>query len=167
MKPISVSLLALVAAFAQPTSTLKLQEGTVVRLGLQDDLNSAKNQKNETVRLQVLEDIAVNGRVLVAKGSEALGHVTLSEPKGGWGKKGSLEFAVDYVKAVDGANVRIRATAGKESQQGFIRPAMVLGVTGLFIKGKDAIVPKGTEVRAFVDQDKEIVLAPAPAPSQP
>jgi len=109
--------------------------------------------------LETADDVKVGNAIAIAKGAVATGHVLAAQRKGGWGKSGQLEFSVEYVKAVDGNNVRLRATSSQGGNQGAIRPAMVLGVGGLLIHGKDINVAKGTTMSAYVDGDRDIVAS--------
>lgn len=55
----------------------------------------------------------LNNVVVIAKGTPATGQVSQAEKRGGWGKSGTLAFSIDYVKAVDGSNVRLRASSAQ------------------------------------------------------
>jgi hypothetical protein len=92
------------------------------------------------------------------------------------GRAGKLNFSLDYVKAPDGTNVRLRATSARKGQDktGTVIVGSVL-VSPLFLimHGKDVNIPKGTNFNAYVDGDREVTLGgpavatTAAAPAQP
>ena len=137
--------------------TVKVQDGTTVVLSLIDQVSSATAKSNEAVKLELAEDIIVGDVVAVPKGSVATGRVITAKPRGRMGKGGTLEFTVDYVKAPDGSNVRLRSMSGQGDSRA-ITGAMLLGVGSLFVKGKEVVFERGTNINAFVDGDKEVAL---------
>jgi len=155
--------MALVAQTPVPTpaaaTTVKLQEGTIIPIVLTDTLSSGTNKANDPVHAEVSEDVAVAGVVVLSKGAPVVGHVTEAKPKGRFGHAGKLSFSFDYAKAVDGTNVRLRASTSEsgKSKSG----AIMLGLSGAFIHGKDVTIRKGTAFTAYADGDKEIAVPSA------
>lgn len=98
----------------------------------------------------------VGGVVLLAKGATVIGHITQAEPKGRWGDSGDLAYSLDYAKAVDGGNVRLRASSSQGG--GDSKAAMMLGLSGAFKHGKDIDIPKGTSISAYIDGDHTVTL---------
>lgn len=137
---------------------VKLQDGTVIRLVFAEPVSSETAKANDIVRLGVAEDVKVNDEIAIAKGAAAAGHVISAEPRGRLGRGGKLELGLDYAKAVDGSNVRLRG-GSKQGDNRAITPAMALGVGSLFIKGKEVAFAKGAAMNAFIDGDKEISTA--------
>jgi hypothetical protein len=144
-----------------------------VRLALTDALSSATNEVNDPVHFEVTEDLKVGDIVAIPKGSMGTGHVVDVEKKKRLGRGGKLNFSVDYVKAFDGSNLRLRASStarGKEKTGTVIATTLLVSPLFLLMHGKDVNVPKGTAFNAYVDGDREIVLGPppgAPAATQP
>jgi len=173
-------LLAIVAAYsllfsqaraAQQTTagTLKIPDGTIVRLSLLDSLSSATNQVDDPVNFEVTEDVKVGDVVAIPRGATARGHVVSVEPKKRLGRAGKLDFTVDNVKAPDGSNLRMRASSARkgEDKSGTVIVGTVL-LSGLFLlmHGKDVDIPKGTAFNAYIDGDREIALGGQPAAPQ-
>jgi hypothetical protein len=169
---------ALSAQQAAP-STLKISDGTTVRLALMDALSSATNEVDDPVNLEVTEEVKVGDVVAIARGSTARGHVVEAEGKRRMGRAGKLNFSVDFVKGPDGSNVRLRASSlrkGEDKTGTVIVGTIMLGGLFLLMRGKDVNIPKGTQFNAYVDGDREIALvgssvavtqpaAPQPAPT--
>ena len=106
---------------------------------------------------QFAEDIKVGDVIVMAKGAQVIGHVTEAEPKGRWGHSGSLAYSLDYAKAVDGSNVRLRANSSQGGEQS--KAALMLGLSGAFKHGKSVDVANGTSLNAYVDGNHEITLS--------
>lgn len=156
-------------------STIKIPDGTMVRLSLLDSLSSATNRVDDPVNFEVTEEIRIGPIVAIPRGATARGHIVEAEPKKRMGKAGKLNFTVDYVKAPDGANVRLRASSARQGQEksGTVIVGTVL-VSPLFLlmRGKDIEISRGAAINAYVDGDREISLgggslAPVAAPAQP
>jgi hypothetical protein len=159
-------------AAQQGTSrTLKIPDGTTAKLTLLDALSSADNEEDDPVNLEVSEDIKVGDVVAIPKGATARGHVVEVQSKRRMGRAGKLNFSVDFVKAPDGTNVRLRASStrkGEEKSGTVIIGTVLVSPLFLIMRGKDVKIPKGTAFNAYVDGDREISLggaAPAPAPT--
>ena len=163
-----VSLPALSAMLIAQTAgqKLKIQDATSVRLSLTESLSSATNSVDDPVRFEVTEDVLVGNLVAIARGSTAVGHVVEVEPKRRLGRAGKLNFSIDYVKASDGTNVRLRASSARTGQDKtgtVIVGAVLLSPLFLIMRGKDVSIPKGTAVIAYVDGDREVAIPGAVA----
>jgi hypothetical protein len=150
-------------AFAK---TIKIPDSTPIPLSLMDSLSSASNDVDDPVHFEVIDDVKVNDVVVIPKGSTATGHVVESEGRKRMGRGGKLNFAVDYVKAPDGTNVRLRASSsrkGKDETGTVIVGTVLLSPLFLIRRGHETEVPKGTKINAYVDGDREITLGVPPA----
>lgn len=146
--------------------SLKVPDGTPLRLSLMDSLSSATNEVDDPIHFEVTEDVKVPDGVAIPKGSTATGHIVEVEPKRRMGRAGKLNFSVDYVKAPDGNNIRLRASStrkGEEKSGTVIIGTVLLSPLFLIMRGKDIDIPKGTQFNAYVDGDREISLGGAPA----
>jgi len=155
-------------AAQQAARTVKVPDGTIIRLALLDSLSSETNQVDDPVNLEVTEEVKVGDVVALPRGATARGHVVEVEPKKRLGRAGKLNFTVDTVKAPDGSNLRLRASSARKGQDksGTVIVGTVL-LSGLFLlmHGKDVNIPKGTAFNAYVDGDREITLGGQPAPA--
>ncbi len=139
----------------------------MVRLALLEGLSSATNHVDDVVNFEVTEEIRVGSVIAIPRGATARGHVVAAEPKRRMGRAGKLNFSVDYVKAPDGSNVRVRASSARQGQDktGTVIVGSVL-VAPLFLimRGKDVEIPKGTAFNAYVDGERVISLSAGGAP---
>jgi len=137
-----------------------LEDGTPVKLRLTRNLSSATDKKGDTVDFEVLEDVAVNGTIVVPRGGVAWATITDAEPKRRMGRGGKLDVNIDSVRLKDGEKISLRAVKDTKGggHVGAMTGAMV--ATGivffpaaplfLFMHGKDINIPKGTEITGYV-----------------
>ena len=154
-----LTLLILVNGQLQAQGPLKVPDGTSLRLSLTETLSSATNEVDNPVHFEVTEDVKVGGVVLIPKGSTAVGHIVEAEPRRRMGRAGKLNFTVDHVKAPDGSNLRLRASStrkGEDKTGTVIVGTVLLSPLFLIMRGKDITIPKGTEIAAYIDGDREI-----------
>ena len=153
------------AALSGSPSTLKIPDGTPLRLSLMDTLNSGTNDVDDPVHFEVTEDVKTGDVITIPKGSTATGHVVEVEPKRRMGRAGKLNFTVDFVKVSDGTNLRLRASSarkGEDKTGTVIVGTVLLSPLFLIMHGKDINIPKGTQFNAYVDGDHDIALGGAP-----
>lgn len=115
---------------------------------------------------EVLEDIKIDNALVIGRGSSAIATVTEAQAKRRMGRGGKLDVNIDYVRLSTGEKVALRAV--KETKGGGHQGAMTGAIVAtaivffpaaplfLFIHGKDVVIPKGTEITAYVNG--EIVL---------
>lgn len=154
----------------EPTTNVKnapssgfLAEDTPVRLRLSQTLSSATAKLNDKVDFEVVEDIKVGNLVVIAQGATAIGTVTEARTKKSFGRAGKLNVNIDYVRLANGDKVSLRAVKGGSggSHTGAMTGAVVATAIVFFpaaplfffIKGKNIVIPKGTEITGFVAAD--------------
>ncbi len=158
-----------------------LEDGTPIRLRINRTLSSADAHVGDSVDFEVLDDISVNGTLVIPKGGLAIATVTEAQSKRRMARGGKLDVNIDYVKLLSSERAALRAV--KEVKGGGHTGAMTGGIvaTGivffpaapffLFMHGKDITIPKGTEITAYVNGDMKLDIAKfqsaAPASAQP
>jgi hypothetical protein len=174
------------AVQAQPTQTdftsakgFVLEDQTPVRLRLNRTISSADAHVGDTVDFEVLDDITLNGTLVIPKGGLAFATVTEAQAKRRMARGGKLDINIDYVKLASGGKAALRAV--KDVKGGGHTGGMVAGMVAtslvffpaapffLFMHGKDISIPKGTEITAYVNGDMTLDIArfaPAPTPQQ-
>jgi hypothetical protein len=159
-----------------------LEEETPVRLRLNRTISSADAHVGDTVDFEALDDITVNGTLVIPKGGLAFATVTEAQAKRRMARGGRLDINIDYVKLESGDKAALRAV--KDVKGGGHTGGMVGGMVAtaivffpaapffLFMHGKDISIPKGTEITAYVNGDVKLDIAkfqptaPASAPAQ-
>lgn len=145
------------------TGTAVLRTGTEVNLTLSEELTT-KNKKlksNQRFKLEVSESISVQGVVVVPAGSIAVGEVTEVRNSGMWGKSGYFQARILYV-TVNGRQIRLTGNFDKKGTAGGVGAvavsAIVFAPAGFFMKGTSALLPVGTPVKAFIDEDVPLAM---------
>lgn len=146
-----------------------LEDGTPVKMRTSRTISSADAKVGDTLDFEVLEEIRVNGVLLVPKGGIAWATVTEAQSKRRMGRGGKLDVNIDSVRLVDGEKVPLRAV--KEMKGGGHVGAMTgaMVATGiiffpaaplfLFMHGKDITIPKGTEITAYINGNTPLEIA--------
>jgi len=166
-------------------SRLVLEDGTPIKLVLAQTISSADTTVGQTVAFEVVEDVLVDGIVVVPKGGTAWATVTAAQPKRRMGRGGKLDINIDKVRLVDGSKTLLSAV--KNTKGGGHTGAMTGAIVAtslvvwpaapffLFMHGKDITIPKGTAITAFVQGDdvldrakftRQAQLTPSVAPKQ-
>jgi hypothetical protein len=145
-----------------------LEDATPMRLRFNRTISSADAHVGDTVDFEVLQDISVNGTLVIPKGGLAFGTVTEAQPKRRMARGGKLEINVDYVKLSNSEKAALRAVKGGKG--GGHTGVMTAGIvaTGLvffpaapfflFMHGKDITIPKGAELTAYINGDVKLDL---------
>ncbi|MFB3922510.1 MAG: PEGA domain-containing protein [Terriglobia bacterium] len=172
--------------------TITIPDGTLIPLYLMDNLNSKTNKSDDPVRFKVREDVRINGKVVIPWNSPGVGKVVIVGGRGMAGRAGSVNFTVEYVKAADGSNVRVRGAPtikGGGNTSVAAASAVAFGPGALlFMRGAHAEIRKGTMLSVYSDGDRQVAVkttapvvpgaaagglagtqpaAPAAGPSQP
>jgi hypothetical protein len=148
---------------ATPPKGFLLEDGTPVHLVLSENLSSADAVTGQTVEFEVVDDVIVNGFVVIPHGATAWATVTDAEHKRRMGRAGKLDINIDKVRLADGEKALLRAV--KDVKGGTHTGAMVGGMVAtslvllpaaplfLLMHGKDVTIPKGTNITAFIQGD--------------
>ena len=86
-----------------------LEDATPVKLRLNRTISSSDAKVGDTLDFEVLQDISVNGTLVVPKGGLAYATVTEAQAKRRMGRAGKLDINIDYVKLVTGEKAALRA----------------------------------------------------------
>lgn len=159
--PASAVVPVTVPAPAQTQVKVKVPDGEKVRLLLMQDISSATAHEGDRIELSVVEDFKVGEDVVIAKGALAEGRITEVKKKRMLGQGGKLLMSIERVRAVDGQNLRLRATSGREGDDKIGKTVVVAVLAGpfaLLVKGKDVVSPRGTEYTVYLDESREVLV---------
>src|ERR1700739_4740225 len=130
-----------------------LEDGTPIKLRINRTISSTDAHVGDTIDFEVLEDVSLNGTLVIPKGGLAFATVTEAQAKRRMARGGKLDINIDYVKLESGDKDTLRAV--KDVKGGGHTGGMVGGmvVTSLvffpaapfflFMHGKDISIPKG------------------------
>jgi hypothetical protein len=159
---------AIVTVPPAPSVPAVLRVGTEVAVRLLETLTSKDNQSRvgQRFRIEVAEDVKVDGRTVIPVGSTGIGEVTEVKNKGMWGQSGRLSARLLYIQ-VAGRQIRLSGSfneRGSTGTAGVVGAVVILPVAGFFVTGTSATFPTGTIVKGFIDEDVPLTFA-AVAPS--
>jgi hypothetical protein len=161
---------AMAAPVAPPAMTnAVLRAGTPVTLRLLEEVTTKKKlaRVGQRIRLEVASPVEYNGVVVIPAGTPAEGEITEVRNKGMWGKSGHLTARALWAR-VGGRQVRLAGTfddKGVTGTAGVIAAIAFVPIAGFFTTGTSAVLPRGGEVPAFLDEDLVLAfqtIAPAP-----
>jgi hypothetical protein len=144
-------------------------DGTPIKLRLAQTISSADAKVGQEVPFEVVEEVKVDGVVVLPKGATAIGTVTEANSKKSMGRAGKLNMTISYARLADQEKIALRAV--KESKGGGHVGAMTGAMVAtsivffpaaplfLFVHGKDITIPQGTEISAFVEGDMHLDMA--------
>jgi hypothetical protein len=149
-----------------PQPRFVLEDGTPVKLVLNEAISSANQHKGNLVIFAVAEDVKIGDVTVIPKGANAWGVITIARSKGKIGRAGKIELSIDKVRLADGERVALTDVEGGngDSHQGQMATAIaVSGVLAwpaaplfLLMHGKDVTLPQGTATMAFVQGDNTL-----------
>ena len=144
----------------RPVQTVVLREGTEVNLKFAQKLTSKAAVVDQPVELVVADDLKVVDYLVVRQGARVLGTVTAgkeAEKKRAEAK--ALAIRVVFLRAGDHM-IKLRGdkiAEGKRNKDAMVAGTIFLGLSGLIAtSGKHYIIPEGTPLKAYVDEDIEL-----------
>ena len=140
------------------TNYVTLPKDSLVKIKTVTALSTRTSRAGDTILFQVVDDIYVDGSLVIAKGAQGVGKVNKVEGARNFGRDAQMQIGFDSVDAMDGSLVRTvlgdkakaenksLATAAGASVAGMLILGPVGIVGGAFVHGKDVNIPAGTEV---------------------
>lgn len=147
--------------YSQPSKNLILEQNTTVILRLMQNVSTKNMKVGDQVEFTVVEDVAVDGKTVIEKGSIVISRVSIAEKPDYLGEPGFIQVAPQHVLGVDGQEVRLTGTygsSGKDKETSTVICAALCLPLGLR-KGGHPSIAEGTELMAIVERDYEIRVA--------
>jgi hypothetical protein len=142
---------------------------------LTDHLSSATATNGDPVNFSVLEDVIVNGEVVVKQGTLVRGAIVEAAAKRRMGRAGRLSYSVNETKGVDEGIIRLRAVQDSKGNSKVTSTAVTAAAVAVFVpvaapfvllrKGSDIVIPEGARMDAFVDGEHIVRTRAAEASS--
>jgi len=141
----------------------RLPDGTRIAVRTMEQLSSATVKDSDPVTFAVVEDVVVDGEVVIKQGTPVRGTIVDAQAKRRMGRAGKLQYTVNETKAVDRGTIRLRALQDRKGDSNVTSTAVTTVAVGVFVpvaapffllrKGHDIVVPEGTRIDTFVDGD--------------
>jgi len=152
-----------------------LEEGAAVRLRLLRTVSSATARVGDKVRLEVLDDVDAGEILVIPRGAKVVGSVTQAQHNRRFGLGGKFGLSIDWVQLPDGSQIPLRADGpisgsrldDMRSSNVYIKAPLAWSAVPLvMVKGREAVLARGTEVTAYTDSDVPVsrtIAAAGPA----
>jgi hypothetical protein len=144
-----------IAAPKAALAPVLLPAGTAVRLVTVGPINSRSVLQGQRFALQVADDVTVGSRVVIPRGTPAVGEVEQVSGTGMFGKAARLSLTALFIE-VDGERVNLAGGTeanGHDATAGAAVAVALAGTFGLIITGKSASVPAGSLLFSRVRND--------------
>jgi hypothetical protein len=151
-----------------PANETMIRAGSEIILKTREELTTKKKKLKVGYRFQmeVAEPVRLNNQIIIPAGTPAIGEITEIRNKGMWGKSGYIGARAISMRVGD-RTIRLNGSfddKGVTGTAGVVAAVVLIPVVGFFTTGTSAMIPSGSNVKAFLDED--IALAQA-AVSQP
>lgn len=143
-------------------SPFVLVKGTQVRVKVLKTVTSATAHTSDAIEFAVVEDVLVDGLVVIPKSAKATGVVDSVEPKKRFGRGGSLAFHIASVRLADNEQAALHCFQDVSGSSNTSAEAVLP-----LASGKDAAILQDAEFTVLVDADvplKREAFVPPAAP---
>lgn len=138
-----------------------IKAGTPIALELMNTINSNDVKNGQMIDFRVINDVKVDGEVVIPAGSIAKGQIDKAKKNGLLGTPGEVSVVIKSVNAVDGTIVPLSSSAVGDEGSDKLVVSIVLTVLCLFgfiIKGGEAKIASGAQINATVLSNTEVNL---------
>lgn len=152
-------------------SSAVIRAGTPVSLRLLEEVTTKEKQARvgQRFRMEVASPVEYNGVVVIPAGSPAEGEITSVRNKGMWGKSGYIGARAVSLN-LNGRSIRLSGSfddKGVTGTGGVIGAVVVVPLAGFFVTGTSAVLPMGSQIKAFLDEDLHFAAPSAAVQAAP
>ena len=136
---------------------------TAMEVQLMDRMDCKKVKKYQAVDFKTVENLIINGVVVIPAGTIGKGYVYEVQKPGGFGRKGVLRIAAYEIKTVNGIKVPLmKGLEGKgKTDGGAVAVAAAVSLLGgIFMKGSGVVYEPGTNFMVVVKNDTDLQCTP-------
>lgn len=163
MKMLAALLSGALVLSAQDSRRLQMGDGTPVEIRVAQTVSSEDARVDDRVDFLVAEDVRVDGRAVITRGSLAWGVVREAAPKGRLARDGKLAVEILGVCRADGARLLLRAYHDREAaptmpQTSAAESLMAIPALPIlmFVQGKEKQLPRGHELTVHTAEAMQI-----------
>ena len=136
---------------------------TALEVQLMDRMDCKRVQKYQPVDFKTVENLIINGVVVIPAGTIGKGYVYEVQKPGGFGRKGVLRIAAHEIKTINGNKVPLmKGLEGKgKTDGGAVAVAAAVSFLGGFLmKGSGIVYEPGTNFMVEVKADTDLQCSP-------
>ncbi len=135
-------------------AVLTLSDALPFRIALTDDV-PADAPEGQVLNFTVIDDVKVDGIVVIHRGAAATGSVVGEAGKKKFFSTSKVTYQLVAADGVGGAKIHIRATAARKADGPISRPLD----TGKYAKAKELAAARGTDYIAYVDGQQTVQVS--------
>lgn len=146
-------------AQVQAATTVQVPPGTAIMLTTAATLKADDLNVGDRVAFTVMQDVVVNGKVVIKAGATAFGEVVSSKKNNFLGIPGAIGVSLRTVTTADGKSVPISASKHVEGDDKMIVSiglSLVCCILFALMKGGEAVIPAGTAVDGVTTMAVEV-----------
>lgn len=156
-----------IVAVAKPSATApgaSLPANTEVWLSPNAEVNSKRIKMGEKFDMTVARDVVLGDYVVIPRGTKGYGQISYRTGKGAFGKSAKMEFEIVDIE-LNGRMIPVTGhyrLEGQGNTGATVGAVVAVGVFAAFVTGRSAVIPQGTEFKAFTTSALPVVLSAAP-----
>ena len=138
-----------------------IPDGTEFTVVTTEEITSKTAAEGDPLTFKVVEDVKIDGQVVIAKDSLVKGVVATAKKAGMMGRGGSLGIRVESATTVDSQKLKLRSSKGKEGDDKTgttVALVVLFGPLGFLKKGKNAKIAPGTQIKVYTDEEKRVAI---------
>jgi len=138
-----------------------LPDGTEFTVVTTEEISSKTAAEGDPLSFKVLEDVKIDGQVVIARDTLVKGVVAQAKKAGMMGRGGSLGIRVESTTTVDNQRLKLRSSKGKEGDDKTgttVALVVLFGPLGFLKHGKNAKIKPGTEIKVYTDEEKKVEI---------
>ena len=130
------------------SAPVEIPANTMVRLRASTTYSGKSTTQGQNVLFTVVNDVKVNGTVVIRAGAQAVGNVTEVKKASMIGQPGKVAISLNSVTAVDGTEVPLMASTVNEGDNKMVTSVIVglLCILGFVMKGGEGSIQAGSTV---------------------
>jgi len=142
--------------------SIRVPSGTSITIRLDETLSPETKKTGDPVSMSVVNDVLVNGTVVIQAGARVNGEIIASQTKNFAGIPAKIAVAVRSVEAVDGTQIMQTSVSKRSEGDSKMVPSIALTllccVLFLLWKGGEASIPAGTQIVASTAQTVTVTV---------
>lgn len=151
-----------------PTRKVEVPKYTVIKLKLLSEVNSGNLHVGEKIGFEVTTDVKVDNSLVIPAGTRGELVAVEVENAGQFGKSGEVKLKLSSINTIDGTPIPVELYQPEDDNlnQKLAIGASLLGtvilsnpvglVVGYFVKGREKVIPAGTEFTIKTTQPESV-----------
>ncbi|KXB89569.1 hypothetical protein [Veillonella sp. DNF00869] len=146
-----------------PKGNLYIPKDTPITLELTQPISSKKSKKNTSFVLRTVDNLILNGTIIIPKGEEVRGKVIDSHGNGMFGRGGRLIIDIPSIKTLNNVTIPLNGYVngyGSDDTGAVAVTAVVSLVGGFFMRGENIYYEPGQLFTVTVQKDTDLEVTP-------